>query len=79
MHQRVDRLLSIANKGKPGRFARLLAYGQGLADAYVTTGISGADRYAGLQTVNLVRVTGRAYSWMADRALHGPMAIHGQK
>jgi hypothetical protein len=72
VHQRIDRLLSIANKGKPGRFARLLVYGQGLADAYVTTGISGADRYAGLQTVDLVRVTGRAYSWMADRDCYNP-------
>ena len=72
VHKRIDRLLSIANKGKPGRFARLLLYAQGVADAYVESGISGADRYAGLKVVNSVKVTGRAYGWMSDKDCYKP-------
>ena len=33
VHKRIDYLVGIAGKGKPGRFASLLNYGQGLADA----------------------------------------------
>ena len=46
--------------------------GVGMKPPPLGLGISGADRYAGLQTVNLVRVTGRAYSWMADRDCYNP-------
>ncbi|HOC00547.1 MAG TPA: hypothetical protein PKM43_17590 [Verrucomicrobiota bacterium] len=67
VEERLDYLLKIANTGsKPGRFAGLLNYAQGLARAYVKTGIQGADRYAGLTRVGPVQVTGRAYSWMTD-------------
>ena len=72
VHKRIDYLLSIANKGTPGRFARLLLHAQGLAAAYVASGIKGADRYAGLKTVNSVKVTGRAYGWMSDQDCYKP-------
>jgi hypothetical protein len=67
VEERLNYLLQIANSGdKPGRFAALLNYGQGLAQAYVKEGIEGADRFAGLKRVGSVEVTGRAYSWMTD-------------
>lgn len=70
---RVDYLLKIANSGKaPGRFAGLLNYAQGLARAYVKEGMPGADRYAGLQRVGSIAVTGHAYSWMTDVGAYGP-------
>ena len=65
--ERVRYLVDLANSGgKPGRFAKLLNYAQGLARAYVQGGIAGADRYAGLKRVGSIAVTGRAYSWMTD-------------
>ena len=67
VEERIANLLGIANRGsKPGRFAALLNYAQGLARAYVKEGIAGADCYAGLTRVGVVVVTGRAYSWMTD-------------
>jgi hypothetical protein len=67
VEERLHYLLRIANSGgRPGRFAGLLNYAQGLARAYVSEGIQGADRYAGLERVGPVLVTGRAYSWMTD-------------
>jgi len=70
--KRMGYLLEIANTGKPGRFARLMTYGQGLADAYFQGGIREADRFAGLSNVGSIRVTGRAYSWMTDRDYYHP-------
>lgn len=67
VEERLQYLLRIANSGnKPGRFAGLLNFGQGLARAYVKAGIEEADRYAALRRVGPVEVTGRAYSWMTD-------------
>src|ERR1035438_372740 len=67
VEERLNNLLQIANSGgKPGRFAALLNYAQGLAQAYVKEGIEGADRFAGLKRVGSLEVTGRAYSWMTD-------------
>jgi hypothetical protein len=65
-------LLKIANKGKPGRFASLIQYAQGLADAYVSEGIDGADCFAGIKTIQNISVTGRAYSWMTDMDYYNP-------
>jgi hypothetical protein len=67
VEERLNYLIKIANSGgKPGRFAKLLNYGQGLAWAYVKDGITGADRYAQITRVGQLPVTGRAYSWMTD-------------
>jgi len=72
VEQRVRHLLGLANKGTPGRFARLLSYAQGLAMAYGHGGIEEADRFESLRVVNTVRVTGRAYSWMTDLDCYHP-------
>jgi hypothetical protein len=73
VEERIQNLLSIANRGgKPGRFAGLLNYAQGLARAYVKEGIEGVDRFAGLKRVGNIEVTGRAYSWMTDVGTYHP-------
>ena len=70
---RVQNLLRIVNGGgRPGRFANLLNFGQGLASAYLKGGIPGADRFAGLTVVNQIAVTGRAYSWMTGQDYYNP-------
>lgn len=70
---RIQNLLKIANSGdKPGRFASLLNFVQGLASAYLAGGVPGADRFAGLAVVNQVPVTGRAYSWMTGMDYYNP-------
>ena len=70
---RIQNLLKIANSGgKPGRFASLLNFGQGLATAYLAGGMPGADRFAGLAIVNQLAVTGRAYSWMTGKDYYSP-------
>lgn len=70
---RLNNLRSIANKGgKPGRFAELLNYGQGLAAAYVRGGIEESDRFAGISRVAATPVTGGAYSWMTDKDCYKP-------
>ena len=67
VEERLNNLVRIANSGgRPGRFAGLLNYGQGLARAYIHGGIEEADRFAGLQFVGTIPVTGHAYSWMTD-------------
>jgi hypothetical protein len=73
VRERMAYLVNIANSGgKPGRFASLLNYAQGLARAYVKGGMEGADRYAGLKQVGQIQVTGRAYSWMTDKDYFSP-------
>jgi hypothetical protein len=73
VEKRLDYLKGIANRGdKPGKFAELLNYAQGLATAYEKGGIEAADRFVGLSVVNRTAVTGRAYSWMADRDCYKP-------
>jgi len=71
--ERVAYLRRIANSGsKPGKFASLLNFARGVANAYFQDGIAGADRFAGLSIINKVEVTGRAYSWMTDKDCYHP-------
>ncbi|MCP5488383.1 MAG: hypothetical protein H7A43_07010 [Verrucomicrobia bacterium] len=73
VEERIQYLSNIANSGgKPGKFAGLLNYGQGLAKAYLKGGIQEADRFASLHRVGSTPVTGRAYSWMTDRDCYSP-------
>lgn len=72
VEERLQYLLKIANEGKPGKFATLVNYAQGLAAAYLKGGVEEADRFAGIERVGPVRVTGRAYSWMTDRDCYSP-------
>ena len=72
VQERVDYLMRIANDGKPGRFARLMNYAQGLADAYADGGIEEADRFAGISSIGGTTVTGRGYAWMTDKNNYAP-------
>ncbi|MDF3129632.1 hypothetical protein P0Y35_10545 [Kiritimatiellaeota bacterium B1221] len=72
VEKRLDYLKGIANDGAPGKFARLMAYGQGLASAYMTGGIVEADKFATMSLVRNTPVTGRAYSWMTDKDIYNP-------
>ncbi|HBC87513.1 MAG TPA: hypothetical protein DCZ94_11205 [Lentisphaeria bacterium] len=73
VEKRLNYLLNIANKGdKPGKFSELINYGQGLARAYAEGGIDKADRFAGLEIIKNIMVTGRAYSWMTDKDYYRP-------
>lgn len=72
VHDRIENLETIAGKGKPGRFARLLEYAQGLASSYTDDGPDGADRYARLNNIESIAVTGRAYSWMTNMGSYNP-------
>jgi hypothetical protein len=72
VEKRIEYLLGIANKGKPGKFARLIRYAQDLADAYVSDGVLGVDRFAGLTEIYRISVTGQAYAWMTDMDYYNP-------
>jgi len=72
VEKRLNYLLSIANDGTPGKFARLMNYAQGLADAYFAGGIPQVDKFASLSLVYKTPVTGRAYSWMTDKDMYSP-------
>jgi len=72
VHKRVDYLTNIANRGQPGVVARLLEYAQDLATRYFQSGPHGADIFAGLETIQAVKVTGRGYAWMTDLYRHSP-------
>ncbi len=73
VEERLDNLIRIANSGgKPGRFARLLTYAQGLSRAYFRGGIEEVDRFASLTSIGKLLVTGRAYSWMTDTNSYHP-------
>jgi hypothetical protein len=72
VHERIAYLEGIAGDGKPGRFARLLQYAQGLATSYSEAGPEGVDRYATLHHVDRIAVTGRAYAWMTNADMYSP-------
>ena len=73
VEERIQYLLKIANSGgKPGKFAGLVTHAQGLAAAYLKGGVKEADRFAQINRVGAVAVTGRAYSWMMDRDYYSP-------
>jgi hypothetical protein len=68
VEERLQRLLAIAKRGAPGRFARLLEHAVGLARGAVRED----DRFAALQRIGNRAVTGRGYSWMTDRDYYHP-------
>jgi hypothetical protein len=73
VEERLKYLLILANKGsKPGKFSELINYGQGLARAYVVGGINEADRFAGIEIIQRIKVTGHAFSWMTDMDYYNP-------
>ncbi|NCD35040.1 MAG: hypothetical protein EOL87_16685 [Spartobacteria bacterium] len=70
--ERIAYLEKLANKGTPGRFARLFSYAQGIASAYVRGGLQEADRFAAIHQIGSIYVTGRAYSWMTGQDYYHP-------
>jgi hypothetical protein len=72
VHERVYYLVSFANKGKPGKMARLLLYAQYLSREYFKTGPASKDLFADLRKVGSQPVTGHAYAWMTDERRFDP-------
>jgi hypothetical protein len=72
VEDRLQNLISIASRGAPGRFARLLDFGAALATGYVRARLAEPDRFVGLTQVGPTPVTGHAYSWMTDRDYYNP-------
>jgi hypothetical protein len=66
VHERVASLLSIANRGEPGKIARLLLYARELARKYFISGPASKDLFADLRKVNSKPVTGHGYAWMTN-------------
>jgi hypothetical protein len=66
VHERVAYLLGMANRGEPGKMARLLIYARDLARQYFQAGPNGKDLFADLGKVGPTPVTGRCYAWMTD-------------
>ena len=69
--RRVNNLLNIAGKGKPGTFAALLNYAAEISKSYLK-GKSIGDMYVNLKYIHPHKVTGRAYSWMTDHLSFNP-------
>ena len=70
--RRVTYLLSIANKGTPGRFARLMMYAVSLAKNYFAVRSGVDDLYKNISHIGSLAVTGCAYSWMTDTRSYHP-------
>jgi hypothetical protein len=66
VHERVAYLSELANRGQPGKAARLLTYARNLARQYFQTGPAANDIFAQLRKVGSRPVTGRGYAWMTD-------------
>jgi hypothetical protein len=66
VHERVAYLIGLANRGQPGKTARLLVYARDLGRQYFQTGPVGEDLFADLRKIGSKAVTGHAYAWMTD-------------
>lgn len=66
VHQRVNYLVGIANRGEPGKMARLLVYARDISREYFKIGPPGKDLFQPLRVVGSKAVTGRGYAWMTD-------------
>ncbi len=67
VNRRLDYLLSIANKGQPGTFARLIEHAVKASQGINTRWSNVADPYAQLTQVEKIPATGYGFAWMADR------------
>jgi len=66
VHERVAYLVGMANRGQPGKMARLLVYARDLARQYFKAGPADKDLFADLRKIGSKSVTGRGYAWMTD-------------
>jgi len=70
--ERYDNLVSIASKGQPGKFARLLNHAGEVATEYVKSKEEPRDRHAPVKVAQGAPATGGAYSWMSDEVRYHP-------
>lgn len=66
VHERVAYLVGMANRGQPGKMARLLIYARDLGRQYFQAGPAEKDLFADLRKVGAKPVTGHGYAWMTD-------------
>jgi hypothetical protein len=66
VHERVAYLTGLANRGQPGKMARLLAHARDLARQYFQAGPAGKDLFADIGKIGIKPVTGHGYAWMTD-------------
>jgi hypothetical protein len=72
VNERIDNLISIASKGQPGKFARLLNYAGEISITYVKTKIEPQDRHSDITSAQGSAATGGGYSWMTDEMRFHP-------
>jgi len=70
--ERYDNLVSIASKGQPGKFARLLNHAGDIATEYLKSKEEPQDRHAKVKTAQGATATGGGYSWMSDEVRYHP-------
>jgi hypothetical protein len=70
--ERYNNLVSIASKGQPGKFARLLNYAGNISAEYVKNKEEPTDRHAGVKSAQGAPATGGGYSWMTDEMRYHP-------
>lgn len=70
--ERVDYLVQIASKGKPGTFADVLNHAVSLARNYISSPNIVTDPFASLTFIKPYHVTSRGYSWMTDAGNYHP-------
>lgn len=66
VHERIAYLLGLANRGQPGKMARLLLHARDLARQYFQSGPAAADIFADVRKVGSKTVTGHGYAWMTN-------------
>ena len=66
VHERVRYLVDMANRGQPGKMARLLIYARDLTRQYFKSGPADKDLFAHVRKVGSKSVTGHGYAWMTD-------------
>lgn len=64
--ERIDNLQTIAGRGAPGRFARLLEHAAKISADYADGVPDCADPHASVAQAEGAKATGRAYGWMSD-------------
>jgi hypothetical protein len=70
--ERYNNLVSIASKGQPGKFARLLNHAGSISTAYIKAKSEPTDRHAPVKIAQGAPATGGAYSWMTDEVRYHP-------
>lgn len=71
VEKRIQYLLSISNKGKPGRFANLINYANQIVAEFLKAN-NAKDIFKLLTKIGNTHVTGYGYSWMTDTGTYHP-------